>query len=187
MGAILAQFLVALAGNGPDCRPQELDGLGNMAVELVASCLAQRLGAVREVPAQIRAHTLLRQINAFIEHNLCDPELTPDAIADRHHISLRSLYTLFQDQEESVAALIRRRRLEQCRIDLARPELRDQLVLTIAARWGFTSATAFSRTFRAAYGTTPSDYRHQALDTAGAGEPEDEGVSRPESSRRACQ
>ncbi|MGW3177310.1 AraC-like ligand-binding domain-containing protein [Streptomyces sp. NPDC001153] len=168
MGAILAQFLVALAGNGPDCRPQELGGLGNMAVELATSCLAHRLGAVRAVPSELRAHALLRQITAFIEHNLCDPELTPGVIADRHHLSLRSLYALFQGQEESVAALIRRRRLEQCRSELARPELRNEPVQTIAARWGFTSATAFSRTFRAAYGRTPSDYRRQALDTARA-------------------
>ncbi|KAB1976730.1 AraC-like ligand-binding domain-containing protein [Streptomyces triticiradicis] len=163
MGAILTQFLLALADNGPDCRPQDLGGLGNMAVELATSCLTQQLGATREVPAQVRAHALLRHINAFIEHNLADPDLTPQVIADRHHISLRSLYVLFQGQHESVAGSIRRRRLEHCRADLACPDLRQQPIQTIAARWGFTSATAFSRAFRAAYDTTPNDYRADVL------------------------
>jgi len=66
-------------------------------------------------------------------------------------------------EPEGVAATIRRRRLERCRADLARPDLRQQLIQTIAARWGFTSTTAFSRTFRTAYDITPRDYRADAL------------------------
>ncbi|RAG80768.1 AraC family transcriptional regulator [Streptacidiphilus pinicola] len=162
VGAILSQFLVSLADNGPDCRPQELAGLGNMAVELAASCLTQQLGTVREQPAELRAHVLLRRINTFIEHNLADPELTPRAIADHHHISLRTLYLLFQNQEESVAATIRRRRLEHCHADLANPRLRDQPVHAIAARWGFTQPAAFSRAFRTTYCTTPTEHRHHS-------------------------
>ena len=172
MGAILAQFLLTLADNGPDCRPQDLSGLGNMAVEMATSCLAQQFGATSEVPAQIRAHALLRRIDAFIEHNLGDLDLTPHVIADRHHISLRSLYALFQDQHEGVAASIRRRRLERCRADLASSDLRRQSIQTIAARWGFTSATAFSRSFRTAYDITPNDYRAHALKSADAREAE---------------
>ncbi|WP_405882626.1 MULTISPECIES: helix-turn-helix domain-containing protein [unclassified Streptomyces] len=79
-------------------------------------------------------------------------------------ISLRSLYALFEGRPESVAASIRQRRLERCRADLADPELRKESVQAIAARRGFTSATVFSRTFRAAYGTTPTEYRHEFLD-----------------------
>ncbi|MFE9453400.1 helix-turn-helix domain-containing protein [Streptomyces sp. NPDC006739] len=165
LGAILARFLVTLAGDGPDCRPQELGGLGSMAVELAGSCLAQQLGAVRKDPAELRAHVLLRRINDFIEHNLGDPDLTPQVIADHHHISLRSLYVLFEGQHEGVAASIRRRRLERCRTDLACPELSQVSLQTIAIRWGFSSATGFSRTFRETYGATPSEYRRQALGT----------------------
>ncbi|WP_405879310.1 helix-turn-helix domain-containing protein [Streptomyces sp. NBC_01136] len=164
MGAILAQFLTALPGNGPDCRPQDLSRLGATAVDLAVACLAHHLGAPQHVPTEARVHAMFRRIDDFIDCNLDDPELTPSVIADRHHISLRSLYALFEGRPESVAASIRQRRLERCRADLADPELRKESVQAVAARWGFTSATVFSRTFRAAYGTTPTQYRHEFLD-----------------------
>ncbi|MBO1331402.1 helix-turn-helix domain-containing protein [Streptomyces sp. VRA16 Mangrove soil] len=169
MGAILAQFLVSLAGSGPDCRPLDLGVLANSAVELAVSCLSQQLGAEVHTPAGARAQVMRRRIDAFIEQRLGDPGLTPRAIADHHHISLRTLYTLFQSHDESlgagegVAAVIRRRRLERCRADLARPQLRHLAVHVIAARWGFTSAASFNRTFRASYGTTPHAYRTEAM------------------------
>lgn len=174
MGAVLAQFLVAVAGNGPGVRPQDLGRLGGVAVELATTCLIQQLGAEVEPPAEVRTHVLVRSIDAFIEQNLADPDLTPRAIAEHHHISLRRLYTLFQEHAadtcgESVAASIRRRRLERCRADLACPRLRRHPVHTIGARWGFPNAAAFSRAFRTAYGTTPQAYRATAARTEPSG------------------
>ncbi|MFG2570773.1 helix-turn-helix domain-containing protein [Streptomyces sp. NPDC048567] len=172
MGAILAGFLTNLAATGADCSPQQLGVLGEMAVGMAASCLADRIGSFPvEAPAELRAHVLLRRVSAFIDHHIGDPGLSPSLIAARHHLSLRSLHALFRDQPESVAATIRRRRLDGCRADLARPELRRQPIQAVAARWGFTDATVFSRAFRTAYGMAPRDYRAAALRPAdGAGQ-----------------
>jgi AraC-like DNA-binding protein len=112
---------------------------------------------------------LVARIEAFIEHNLGDPELTPAEIAAHHHISLSYLHRLFQPQELTVAASIRRRRLEHARADLADPALRSQPVQAIAARWSFRHAADFSRAFRAAHGMPPGSYRHLALDSQRAG------------------
>ncbi|MFI6449381.1 helix-turn-helix domain-containing protein [Kitasatospora sp. NPDC050543] len=161
--AILAGFLGTLLDHGPRCKPAELSHLGHVAVDLATACLAQHLGALEEAPAEARAQVMLQRVTAFIEHNLGDPDLTPRTIADWHNISLRALYDLFRDQPTSVAASIRRRRLERCHTDLARRELRNQSVQTIAARWGFSNATAFSRAFRDAYGITPTEHRATAL------------------------
>lgn len=163
LGAILARFLTSLTAHGPDCRPQDLLRMGQIALDLTATCLAEQLGNPDESPAHARTTALREQVDVFIEHNLTDPALTPRAIAAHHHVSLRTLYGLFQDGDESVAALIRRRRLERCRADLARPELRHHPVQAIAARWCFGNASAFSRVFRGAYGITPTEYRHHAL------------------------
>ncbi|MEV4254980.1 helix-turn-helix domain-containing protein [Spirillospora sp. NPDC049652] len=163
--AVLSDFLRSLAAHAADAGPGGLATLGHMAVELTAASLTQQLGSRPEVSGEFRAQTLLRRIDAFIDQNLGEPGLTPRLIADRHHISLRTLYTLFEGRPEGVSASIRRRRLERCRADLACAEFRDQPVQAIAARWGFTNAASFSRTFRAAYGTAPHDYRHRALGT----------------------
>ncbi|MFF1491603.1 helix-turn-helix domain-containing protein [Streptomyces sp. NPDC058304] len=36
-------------------------------------------------------------------------------------------------------------------------------VHTVARRWGFTNASVFSRVFREAYGTSPTEFRHWAV------------------------
>ncbi|MFB0629397.1 helix-turn-helix domain-containing protein [Streptomyces sp. AB3(2024)] len=158
-GAVLAQFLGSVDAHAEGCGERELSHLGTAALGLAAACLAERLDVYDDLPAEAREEVLLRQIDAFIEHNLGDPELTPGMVAARHHISLRRLHLLFQGRPEGVAASIRRRRLAGCRADLLRPALAGRPVHAIAARWGFTSAAVFSRAFRQAYGTSPSELR----------------------------
>ncbi|MFJ4096767.1 helix-turn-helix domain-containing protein [Kitasatospora sp. NPDC089913] len=162
-GAILVRFLTSLGEHAAECGPEELGRLGAIARDLAAVCLAEHADASREVDAGARARALLERVKAFIEHNLDDPALAPGTIAERHHMSLRSLHLLFQDEEESVSRLIRRRRLERCRADLARPELAHQSVRDLAARWGFANASAFGRAFREAYGLTPRDHRRLSV------------------------
>ncbi|MFJ3794074.1 helix-turn-helix domain-containing protein [Kitasatospora sp. NPDC090091] len=162
-GAILARFMSTLLDLGAGCGPEELPRIGSIALDLATACLAQHLGAPEEAPAEARAQVMLQRIHRFIEHNLGDPALTPRAIADHHHISLRALYLLFRDQPASVAATIRQQRLERCHADLAHRGLSGQSVQEVAARWGFSSAGSFGRAFREAYGVTPTEHRAHAL------------------------
>ncbi|MFB7253808.1 helix-turn-helix domain-containing protein [Streptomyces nojiriensis] len=167
MGAIAGRFLETLESHGAECAPGDLDRLGRVAADLLTACLAgQHSGAGErtgsEPPADPGPRALLERIDTFIGHNLGDPGLTPRSVADRHHISVRRLHLMFQDRGEGVAATIRRLRLEHCHADLARPELLDRPIRTIAARWGFGSAAAFSRAFREAYGISPTERRAQA-------------------------
>jgi AraC-like DNA-binding protein len=108
-----------------------------------------------------RRCALLAQIHAYIRDNLGDVRLTPGAIATAHHISVRYLHKLFHAEGLTVAGLVRERRLEQCRHDLADPQLAACPINAIAARWGFTSPAHFSRAFRSAYGLSPRQFRQQ--------------------------
>ncbi|MFF5920945.1 helix-turn-helix domain-containing protein [Streptomyces flavochromogenes] len=158
-GAIVADFLRTLLRRGPLCGPEELRGMGAVALDLAVVFLAQQLGDPREAPAEVRARETVRRIQRFIENNLGDPDLTPQVIADRHNMSLRRLYTLFEDEPLTISARIRQTRLERAHADLACGAGRGQSVQAIAARWGFSSATGFSRAFREAYGITPTEHR----------------------------
>ena len=115
------------------------------------------------VHADARRRGLLLRIQAFLEARLGDPELDPAAVAAAHHISVRYLQKLFEEEGETVAGWIRARRLEHCRRDLAEARLAGLPVSSVAARWGLVDAAHFSRLFKAAYGLSPREYRLGAL------------------------
>jgi AraC-like DNA-binding protein len=133
--------------------------LGTAVLDLVSAGLASRLDRADAIAPDTRRRALLNRVHAFIEERLGDPELSPGMIAAAHHVSVRYLYRLFEDQGTSVAACIRQRRLERCRHDLLDPALRQLQVRAIGARWGMPDATHFSRAFRRAYGVPPGEYR----------------------------
>lgn len=133
--------------------------IGSAVLELITSTLTARLDRPAPPPGETNRHAQMLRIHTFIEERLGDPELAPAAIAAAHHISLRQLYKLFETQGRTVAGWVRGRRLERCRRDLLDPALRSRPVRVIAARWGFTDPTHFSRAFREAYGVPPGEFR----------------------------
>jgi AraC-like DNA-binding protein len=158
-GALVWSLARQLVGHLDD---HEVDGprLGTAVLDVVAAALAARSDRAEAAPPESRQRALLLQIQAFVEQRLGDPELSPATIAAANHISLRYLYKLFEAQQQtSVAAWVRRRRLERCRRDLVDPALADRPVSAIAARWGIPSPAHFSRVFRAEYGVAPAEYR----------------------------
>ena len=99
--------------------------LGTNMIDLLTTALAARLGGGERIPPESGQRSSMLQVVAFIERHLADPGLTPRRIAAANAMSLRSLYNLFEAENESVAGLIKRRRLERCRGDLLDPRRRD--------------------------------------------------------------
>ncbi|MEV6175319.1 helix-turn-helix domain-containing protein [Streptomyces sp. NPDC051954] len=165
VGALLSDFLTGLERQADTLRPSDASRLGTVLLDLLSAWIAQLQEAEAALPPETRQRALTMHIRAFIRQNLHDPRLTPPVIAAAHHISLSYLHRLFQQQAqgETVAAAIRRQRLEGARRELADPALRATPIHTIAARWGLPRASDFTRTFRGAYGMSPKEYRLQAL------------------------
>ncbi|MFF5538026.1 AraC family transcriptional regulator [Streptomyces cinerochromogenes] len=160
-GALLTQLLTQLTNGTHAYQPADGPRLGTVVLDLLSALFAHALDADALLPPETHRQTLVLRIRAFIQGNLHDPQLTPRAIAAAHHISTSYLHRLFQHEEETVAAWIRRQRLERARRALADPAMRATPVHAIAARSGFPRAADFTRAFRRAYGVPPSDYRHQ--------------------------
>lgn len=156
---VLAGHLSQLVRNAESFTSQDAEALAAVSLDLIAATCAHRLDAGAVLSHESRREALLRLIHDFIRRRLGDPDLTPETIAAAHQISVRHLYNLFQEQGITVAAWIRRSRLEQCRRDLADPRQRSRPIQAIAARWGFANGAHFSRVFRAAYGVSPRDLR----------------------------
>lgn len=161
-GALLAQLLGGVTGDAGPYRPADLTRLGGIAHDLMTAVVAHHLDAEAAVPDDAHHRALLLRVDSFVRQQLHDASLSPSAIASAHHISVSHLHRLFRLRGMTVAAWIRRQRLEGARRDLADPVLRDMPVHRIAARWGFKDHSSFTRAFRAAFGTAPTDYRHDA-------------------------
>ncbi|WP_290061063.1 helix-turn-helix domain-containing protein [Amycolatopsis solani] len=146
-GALVSVLARESARSATEFRETEALRSAAAVVELISVALEARLGDDRPAPDE----GLRDRITGYIEARLADPELSPPGIAAAHHISVRRLHKLFEDQPLTVAALIRRRRLERCRAELAGS---GRTVTAVAARWGFSDPTHFSKLFKATYGYT---------------------------------
>lgn len=166
IGALVAAYLVQLTGHPEQYHAADAERLGAIGLDLITTMLGRHLVSEDAVPTEVRRRSLLAQVRSYVRQHLGDVALSPRLIAEAHHVSVRSLHRIFEDEETTLAAYIRQQRLERCRLDLADPALREQPIQHIAARRGFRDKAHFSRAFRAAYGETPQVYRARHLERA---------------------
>ncbi|MET9856274.1 helix-turn-helix domain-containing protein [Streptomyces sp. NPDC006450] len=160
IGALMRRYLTGLMDHAPEYEAFDAPRLAHTTLDLLSAMLAEAARAQEALSPETQHNVLRIRISEFIRRRLGDPGLSPATIAAAHQISLRTLHRLFQQQGTTVAARIRRDRLERCRADLADPLMRSRSIHAIASGWGFTRPADFTRAFRAAYGLPPSDYRH---------------------------
>ncbi|NEA58297.1 helix-turn-helix domain-containing protein [Streptomyces sp. SID13666] len=162
LGTLLSPLLSDLADTASAAQPPLGAKLAWHAVNLLATLATEQLVSDATVTPDAQS-PLVPRILEFIDLHLADTDLSPEVIAKAHHISVRYLHKLFENEGRTVGQWIRRRRLEQCRRDLTLRARRNRTIAAVAGRWGFTSATHFSRVFRAAYGVSPREWRDTAL------------------------
>ncbi|WOP38619.1 helix-turn-helix domain-containing protein [Streptomyces sp. Li-HN-5-13] len=165
VGRLLSQLLTALTDTHADLTSSDSIRLGVTAVDLATVLLAHYADRQTLLPTGSRQRALFEQISAHIATHLGDPHLTPRAIAAAHFISTRYLHRIFQEHGTAVSDVIRQQRLARCRRDLADPAQRAVSIAAIAMRWGYPRPSDFTRSFRAATGMTPSEYRAASQDT----------------------
>ncbi|MET8773101.1 helix-turn-helix domain-containing protein [Streptomyces sp. NPDC004658] len=161
VGGLLTPLLSRLVDSAATYPQRTGELIARNVVDLVQTLAEERLGRMTE-DSTSGARTLLVRIRVYIDRHLAHPDLTPESVARAHHISVRYLHKLFELEDITVSRWIQQRRLEHCRRDLSRPASADLTVAAVAHRWGFTSASHFSRVFRAAYGVPPAAWRDSA-------------------------
>ena len=157
LSPFLTQFVASLDQFDNTCAVRLADNI----VDLVDTLLVEHIDTA-SVYSDSSRRVLLLRIMAFIERQLREPSLDPVQIARAHSISTRYLHKLFHHEGITVAGWIRSRRLERCRRDLRDPSQRERPVSAVGARWGFVDAAHFSRVFRSAYGSSPTEYRAES-------------------------
>ncbi|MET3771519.1 AraC-like DNA-binding protein [Arthrobacter nitrophenolicus] len=157
LSGIVGQFIRQLSENLEVLNGPSGSRLATNALDLVSTMLHAEMDMT---PDRMKPQALLAvSIREYIEANLSDPTLSPASIAAAHFISTRHLHNVFHESGTTVASWIRSQRLDGARRDLRDPLHAGKPVGAIAARWGILDAAHFSRTFRDAFGVSPSDWR----------------------------
>jgi AraC-like DNA-binding protein len=110
------------------------------------------------LPADLQTEAIL----AFCRQNLHDPELSPQRVAGRFRMSVRTLHARFSRIGQTFGRWVLENRLEACRAALRDENQRTLNISDIAYRWGFNDLSHFNKSFRARFGTTPREWRNEA-------------------------
>jgi AraC-like DNA-binding protein len=139
---------------------QRLDA-GRAAIDLLV--MALRDVAPLMPGGEGSAGVLLDMMRVHIRERLADPNLGVEELARRHHVSVNSLYTLFERIGTTPGMYLREQRLLAARTMLSDPRYARLGMSSIAAAVGFRELTTFERAFRRQHGTTPASWRREHL------------------------
>jgi len=138
-------------------------GASRLVVDHIIDLAALAVGTPREVSTHLVARSgqdaRLRVIKSDIERYLTFRELSVGWLAQRHGISERHLYRLFEREGTTFAEHVRGLRLAHAYRMLASPRHNSHSIGAIASQCGFDDISYFNRLFRNRYDATPSEVR----------------------------
>lgn len=167
--SLLTGFLRSALDEMPRYDAGDRQRLERVTSELLSLALKGYAPPSAEVVRTASAAACRRRARLYIDAHL---GTTPDDLARAIGVSRSVLYRAFEPSG-GVARVIRSRRLAHLRALLERPDEAGRIAdLSLAC--GFSSESDCSRTFKAAYGLSPSDYRRLswAQDKPGTASPQ---------------
>ncbi|GAB2922700.1 helix-turn-helix domain-containing protein [Paraburkholderia jirisanensis] len=160
ISTLLADHMLALRRQLPHFAPADLPYVEQATLAMVSAALLPSLDTFAAAETEIN-EALLTRVRRYIDANLTSPDLAPLQICRDVGISRAQLYRLFS-RESGVAAYIQQRRLVKIRQIVEGAKGGAQRLSTLAFRYGFKSESHFSRSFRQAFGCSPSEARERA-------------------------
>jgi AraC-like DNA-binding protein len=160
---LLAAHMRSLQERSAQLTEDDIEATVSTTVQFLQKLLGPSLDDAR--PALMDAdENILTLTEAAIRDNLAVADLSPEWLAQKLGISRASLYRLFADQG-GIMQHVQERRLLAVQAALSDP-LETRRLSRIAAEAGFKSSAHFSRSFRARFGMTASDYRNARLEAS---------------------
>jgi AraC-like DNA-binding protein len=132
--------------------------MSNVAIHLLQVAIAEQLA---EAEGYSYRDKVRNRVTGYVDLHIHDPELTVESIAGSMRCSSRHLQTIF-GEAEPLGRYIWRTRLERCAAALRDPAKVGLSITQIAFSLGFSNASHFSRSFRARFGLSPTEYRSRS-------------------------
>jgi len=112
-------------------------------------------------PSRLQPELQIEAMLAFCRQNLHDTELSPQFVADRLGVSVRTLHARFKQIGQTFGRWVLDNRLEACRKALRDQNQRTSNISEIAYRWGFNDLSHFNKAFRARFDKSPREWRNE--------------------------
>ena len=154
VSGIILSYLDALSEQVSSLDDAEAGQVADNFCRLLAVACGRGASEHRDALREAR----LAEAKSYIRLHLAEPDLTPESAAAALKISVRTLHLLFEPSGTSFAQYVLQQRLEECRAALS-SLAGERSVTDIALAWGFSSLSTFYRTFRQAFGITPTELR----------------------------
>jgi AraC-like DNA-binding protein len=132
--------------------------VGSIALELIMAAILERSNR-NDSRADTYRSGQFHRAKALIDGRLQDPTLSLSQIASELGVSTRYISYLLHERALSYRNYVLEQRLLRAKNDLSDPRLVNRTITTIAYSWGFSDGAHFSRTFKAAHGMSPREYR----------------------------
>lgn len=136
--------------------PPQCNGEGKAIQQAISALIPPSINNDARTPPTLKEVAQQHILRLLPEASLC-----PERLAKEMHISIRSLYRLFSEENISISGFILKSRIEQCCNELLDSDTLSQPIsLTeVAFRWGFSDISQFSRSFKRIKGVSPSIWR----------------------------
>jgi AraC-like DNA-binding protein len=166
LAGLLMANLVWFARHGERLDGQSTAVAMKAAVDLAVGTLARAHADHDTTPDERHDDAFYAAACRYIQIHLGAPDLTAAGIAHALGCSRAHLYRVFARHEQGIGEVVRAGRLERAAVLLAPPAALP--IEQGATACGFTSASAFTRSFRDWSGLTPTAFREQMRDTTKA-------------------
>ena len=141
------------------------DNLSEPATALLTEnlCNLLALASATDIPTnRLQGELQLEAMLAFCRQNLHYPDLSPQHVAERFGVSVRTVHLRFEKLGKSFGQWLLEKRLDACGRVLTLVEGRPATISEIAYNWGFNDLSHFNKAFRRRFGMSPSEWRHQS-------------------------
>lgn len=150
---VALDFLKNIAQRAPECERHDLQAISASAGDLVIN------GILSQAAGLAPRRWLFEKLRSGISNEIRDPEFGALQFARRAKMSDRSLRRLCAESGTSPGEVIMNARLHGVRRDLLAGPSGRKSITEIALSWGFNDVSYFNRSFKAAFGCTPSQWR----------------------------
>ena len=113
-------------------------------------------------PSRLQPELQIEAMLAVCRQHIHEPDLSPQFVADKLGISIRTLHSRFAQIGQTFGRWVLDHRLEACRSALRDHAQRALNISEIAYRWGFNDLSYFNKAFRARFEMTPRECRGES-------------------------